>query len=546
MAAALAARAAPLELTAAQARWLTAHPVITIASDPAWPPFSFADERGQISGIDVELTRLLEQRLGVRFERRPVHDWTEALELGRRGAVDALSGTARVPAREDRFVFTSSYLSQSIGIVARVNEPFFATLGSLAGRRVAAPRDHTMTMILRRDYPQLQLVLVDTAEQALRLVSDGGADAVLTNLVNASYTIKMRGLTNLKIAGIAPYRYEMRFAVRRDWPELAAILDGAIASLDEAEKQRILDRWVRVDYAQMVRWDVVGRIATWLAAGVAIVVGGLWWHDFRLRRELVARARIEAELRTARDRLAELNEEKTKLINMAAHDLRNPLSGILLSLSLVDTADERERRRVVGDITRLSRHMHQLITDLLDLELLQEGRRVFRLVNFDCSALVREAVLENEPAARRKRITLDATEATAVAAVRADPGATRQVIDNLISNALKYSPVGARVRLGLGGAGRIVRLEVRDEGPGIAPADLPRLFTKYARLGGRPTGGESSVGLGLSIVRQLVESMQGRVWCESEFGRGTTFIVELQAASLVEPGATGRELTNVT
>jgi signal transduction histidine kinase len=217
----------------------------------------------------------------------------------------------------------------------------------------------------------------------------------------------------------------------------------------------------------------------------------------------------------------------------------------LLSLNFVDTNNEPERRRVVADMQRLSRHMHQLITDLLDLELLREGRRVFRVVDFDGADLVREAALEHEALAARKRLTIDTADARGPVEVRADPGATRQVIDNLISNALKYSPVGARVRVALCGAGGTVRFEVRDEGPGIAPTDLPKLFTKYARLGGRPTGGESSVGLGLSIVRQLVDSMAGRVWCESEFGRGTTFIVELPAAVSAAPSA-GCEIANVS
>jgi signal transduction histidine kinase len=291
-----------------------------------------------------------------------------------------------------------------------------------------------------------------------------------------------------------------------------------------------------------VQWAAVRRSAAWVAGAVALVLAAFWWHDRRLRRELVERARVEAELRAARDRLAELNDEKTKLINMAAHDLRNPLTGVLLSLNFVDTNDERERRRVVSDLTRLSRHMLQLINDLLDLELLKEGRRVFRVVNFDFAELVREAALENEPAARRKRITLEAAADGPAAFVRADPGATRQVIDNLISNALKYSPVGARVRLAWREAGPVVRCEVRDEGPGIAPGDLPQLFTKFARLGGRPTGGESSLGLGLSIVRQLTESMEGRVWCESELGRGSTFIVELPAA----PRLAGAECESIS
>jgi len=107
----------------------------------------------------------------------------------------------------------------------------------------------------------------------------------------------------------------------------------------------------------------------------------------------------------------------------------------------------------------------------------------------------------------------------------------------LLSNAIKFSPIGGTVWVTLAPGPGVVRLAVRDEGPGISQADRARLFTKYARLGARPTAGESSVGLGLAIVRHLVEAMNGVISCQAELGRGATFIVELPAAEAPEPVA---------
>jgi signal transduction histidine kinase len=103
----------------------------------------------------------------------------------------------------------------------------------------------------------------------------------------------------------------------------------------------------------------------------------------------------------------------------------------------------------------------------------------------------------------------------------------RQVVDNLVSNPLKYSPPGSPVAVGLRREGDRVRLHVRDEGPGLTQEDQLRLFQKYVRGSARPTGGEKSTGLGLWIVYRTVTSLQGTVRCESEPGRGATFIVEL-------------------
>jgi signal transduction histidine kinase len=102
-----------------------------------------------------------------------------------------------------------------------------------------------------------------------------------------------------------------------------------------------------------------------------------------------------------------------------------------------------------------------------------------------------------------------------------------QVLDNLISNAVKYSPLGKRILVRVVNTDRAVRIEIQDEGPGLSEDDKSKLFGKFARLSARPTGGEYSTGLGLSIVKKMVEAMNGKVWCESELGKGATFIVEL-------------------
>ena len=101
-----------------------------------------------------------------------------------------------------------------------------------------------------------------------------------------------------------------------------------------------------------------------------------------------------------------------------------------------------------------------------------------------------------------------------------------QVLENLVSNAVKYSPPGKNIFVRLKRHAEAVRVEVQDEGPGLSAEDQKKLFGKFARLSAKPTGGEHSTGLGLSIVKKMVEAMNGRVWCESELGRGATFIVE--------------------
>jgi signal transduction histidine kinase len=109
----------------------------------------------------------------------------------------------------------------------------------------------------------------------------------------------------------------------------------------------------------------------------------------------------------------------------------------------------------------------------------------------------------------------------------ADEQMLNQILDNIFSNALKYSPHGKSIFVRVESRETVVRVEIQDEGEGISPEDMTKLFGKFARLSARPTGGEHSTGLGLSIVKKMVEAMNGKVWCESEVGKGATFIVEL-------------------
>lgn len=116
------------------------------------------------------------------------------------------------------------------------------------------------------------------------------------------------------------------------------------------------------------------------------------------------------------------------------------------------------------------------------------------------------------------------------ATANADPNVLTQVLENLVSNAVKYSPPDRSIFVRLKQLPGTVRFEVQDEGPGLSAEDQQKLFGKFARLTAKPTGDETSTGLGLSIVKRMVEAMNGEVWCESEAGQGATFIVELPAA----------------
>ena len=181
---------------------------------------------------------------------------------------------------------------------------------------------------------------------------------------------------------------------------------------------------------------------------------------------------------------------------------------------------------ITETIISAGRRMRDLISNLLDVNAIEEGRFLAKLERCDLAQLTVNGVEQNRPNAKRKEIGLQFHPAGEFP-IRADAAAATQILDNLISNAVKYSPhrttVSIRAYVERGHA----CVTVKDEGPGISEEDRKKMFGKFARLSAQPTGGESSNGLGLSIVKRLAEAMSGTVECQSVLGEGATFIVRL-------------------
>ncbi len=256
--------------------------------------------------------------------------------------------------------------------------------------------------------------------------------------------------------------------------------------------------------------------------------------------ELLARVRTHLELKHARDTIVRcgqelrwLNEEKNEFMGIAAHDLRNPLSAIkgYAEMVMEDAQDlsnrelEENGRRIQDTAAR----MVEMVQNLLDANRIERGEMRLDILPNDLRPLL-QSVIETQRAratAKQQTILLEVPATPAMS--RVDANIMLQVLENLVSNAVKYSPPGKNIFVRLVHSADSVRCEVQDEGPGLSAEDQKKLFGKFARLSAKPTGGEHSTGLGLSIVKKMVEAMNGRVWCESELGKGATFTVEFAA-----------------
>jgi PAS domain S-box-containing protein len=246
---------------------------------------------------------------------------------------------------------------------------------------------------------------------------------------------------------------------------------------------------------------------------------------WRLNDDLV---RINRELNVANERLSEL-------LYVAAHDIKSPVTSLMLSLDLLQEHQRDLRgpefRRRIHRLSAMAHHVRDIVIDVLEARRVEWSDVKPDLEPLDLVLKTRTVQRFYRDVARAKGITMLLRSNRPLPAALGDRNWTLVVVDNLISNALKYSPRGSAVELNVSAKGGMVCLEVRDHGPGIRADEIADLFGRFVRLSAEPTGDEHSTGLGLYIAKRYTDRMKGTLRCESTEGQGATFILELPAVS---------------
>lgn len=229
--------------------------------------------------------------------------------------------------------------------------------------------------------------------------------------------------------------------------------------------------------------------------------------------------------------LNNLGKMKDQFLSIAAHDLRNPLGNIisistLLEYELKDRLN-KEQASFLKAIQNLGEFGLQLLTDLLDHTTISSGKLKIRPKKTNPVRIIRDNIELNRFIADKRKIELIYNGPSRIEPVYTDKAALQQVLNNLLSNAIKYSPDGKSVEIGLEKGEEFHIFSVKDQGPGIPENEIPQLFEAFGTTSSQPHGGEKSTGLGLWIVKKLIESLSGTIHVETTPGKGTRFVFRL-------------------
>jgi len=512
-----------LKLSQKEQAWLKEHPVIRLSPDPDFLPIEFINESGNYMGIAADYTKLLEKLIGIKFKVLTFKNWDEVLERTKNKEADMWGAATPTPQRLEYMSFTKPYIEMPAVIIVRNSADTNLTLDDLEGMKVGVNSGYGIHDYLMNNYPNLTLDPVPNVTAGLNKVSFGMIDVMVVNIAMASHYIEKAGLTNLRVAGESGFNYKWAFATRKDWPELNSILDKALSKISTDQRKAIYRKWVSLDH------NIWARIKN-ILIGIAVVllIGGvitiLYWNR-SLKIQVQKRTQ---EINRKNEELQKLDDLKNKFLGMAAHDLRSPLTAVMgfseMILELELEGDEKDE--YLQTINQVSRQMLGLINDLLDVSAIESGKFEISLNSASLKEVIENRIKLGNFNAKAKKIEITSTLED-VPDFEFDKERMAQVLDNLLGNAIKFSKPGTNIDVALKESGDEASFRIKDQGPGISSLEIDNLFGEFEKLSNKPTAGEKSTGLGMAIVKKIIDGHKGKIRVESEIGKGTAFIISI-------------------
>lgn len=299
---------------------------------------------------------------------------------------------------------------------------------------------------------------------------------------------------------------------------------------EEAEKTDVMNGSVKISEATL---DVLARPTELLYEPVIVKINPKEYRLLEVQQLLLAQMKI---YKLTSESLKEADELKSELLSIVAHDLKNPLHTVAAFAELLLDPEIRiaEINQIAASILNSSRRMETLINSTLDATAIELGQITVLKSEINIRHIVLNVIENNNKNAERKgqkiHLVNDETckiEEDCDCLLNGDPIRIYEAMDNIISNAIKYSPYYKSIYIKLVKQEEFIIISVIDEGPGFTENDKKHLFNKYTRLSARPTGGESSTGLGLFIVKKIIDLHQGKIWVEENKPCGSIFKIKL-------------------
>ncbi|MCC2605071.1 ATP-binding protein [Planctobacterium marinum] len=496
--------------------------IYTLCIDPQWPPFDILSTDNQHKGIFSEYLSLIAHELDIEWQLIPTNSWSQTLRFFRQGKCQFISGLNATPEREQIMLFSDVFLSAPMVIISRQDQPYVANLHSLAGKSLASVSGYRIAKAIQHKYPMIDIVYVNSTQDALRAVSRNTAYATVGSIFGMSYNVDALQLNNLKIIGHTEFTGQYRIAMQKQLSPLLPTLNMAIATISEQQKNIIINRWIRfMDYENIDYTWVWWTIAITGILSLVLVVR--YYSILSYSRRLVI----------ANEQLRIANDEQETLMKMVSHQYRTPLaiieSGLrLLRAELTKTSHTANDR--IAAMGRATKRMKETLSiSLGELHLPNTSVYADNSERTILAEVLAQVVQQFRDQDTGVNVTIKGYTDVHIAMPSAE---LRCCLDNILSNAFKYSATSRN-----SDAGQSVSIccksidpewlliKVKDNGVGIPRTEHDKIFSKFYRA--QNSAEFPGVGIGLAIVRQIVSKYGGMVYLNSQITNGCEFLLQL-------------------
>ncbi|MDD3336089.1 MAG: transporter substrate-binding domain-containing protein [Eubacteriales bacterium] len=499
--------------------FIAQHPTLKVCYDPAWEPIEALNSDGQAQGITIDVMQEVSEICGIEFEFVTGSNFVQSLEIFDAEEAEIFSAITYDYgwANQKHMLLSQPYLTI----------PFVTVYQSEVSdnRRLALPKGYYITqyMLEKEDGPDT--VFFDTVQECIDAVNNGSADYTFINSYEADYYLSMPKYQTLKFRTLQSVSQSLAVGVSKDVdPLLFSIICKALRSVSSSRISAIVRKHTEHedsdDFLDMMYTNPVQFFGIVLLCAVLIIIAFVASNSYLVKKK--KNAQLEHALAA-----------KSEFLSNMSHDMRTPMNGILgvLNLTLDEPGLSEEVRCNLCSIQDSSKYLLRLINDTLDMSKIENNKLTLNQETVDVEQLIRNVVGYVEPLAKAGGVAFNVTAVNAeLEYIKTDPLRIQQIFVNIVSNAIKFTPRGGKVDMTIECLKRengiaYDRISVKDTGIGMSKEFLPHIFEAFEQEKTVASTANNGTGLGMSIVKRLVEMIGGRIEINSEQGIGTEVIV---------------------